>query len=251
MLFIFIQCGYIPLIVLDQYFQEESRLDNDVVEIVLVVIALIFISVSWWENFVDDNFCGRTSQRNGWHQFILRVKFDLQESRPVASFFMSMWKIALTILFSWTFKDFLFINKDEDVKNIDGITMTQIYDYWSQQSLKDNSSILILTLTSFVGYYVAYTACKLKLQKFSFNIPLLLSVPVSVILVSLNCTVDDLDLFKPFTNEKDACRYMEGEEIHQNKWYHFVCGAAAWISLYGIARHIFFPKIERLAKAER
>jgi len=243
-----VQVGFIPLVLVTDNFIPTSHVDKDFNLIAMFIVGMIFISFSWWENFVDDRFCGSTTQRSFMKSTILAMKFDLQEARPVVTFFTSILKIAVTVLATWLTKEYRPFHDAEnaDVHSIDDINIGQIFNKLGEMAIKDNSAIISLTLAPFVGYYVGYTACKLKLQTCSFNMPLILSTPIAVGLASFNC---DSNVFGLFTNElQNECR----DSI--NDWDRiitYIIGAVVWVSLYWMCRHIFFPNIERLAKTER
>ena len=234
-----VQCGYIPLVLITDHFFEHSDQDASTERIVEYACALCLISFSWWENFVDNRFVGKLTQRNCWYKFIMSVKFDLQESRPVTSVFISLWKIGVTCLMCWV------LGRDEDVDMSE--YFLRAFDKLGDQPFAENSSILTLTLAAFVGHYVGYTACKLRLQRFSYDIPLALSTPLAVLVVTMQCKYDNI--LTVFTDEKleYGCTGINPE----SDWWHFLVGLATLLSLYWIGRHIFFPNIERLAKTER
>ncbi|KAL4229437.1 chitin synthase I [Mactra antiquata] len=244
-LVLLLQFGYIPVILLTEYFSEVSLVDKSDAYTIFFVLSMVFMSFSWWENFVDDRFCGNTSPRSCWKQTVLKLKFDLQESRPVISTLTSLIKIGVTILMSYLTKGFLEVNTEDDEKYIAGISMSDVFSKLGDMDLTENTSILVLTLCTFVGHYVGYTACKLKLQRFSFNIPLLLSTPVAVIILVLECS--DIDILGVFTDEYRECSISSISSI----WIQYLYGILVWISLYWLCRHIFYPNIERLAKTER
>lgn len=242
-----IQFSFIPLVLVTDNFLPTSILDKDLVHIVLFILAMMFVSFSWWENFVDDRFCGTTSGRSFMKTTVLAMKFDLQEARPVVTFFTSFVKIAVTVLATWATKAYKPFSDMDNAQHhsIENVTLGQVFEKLGDMPIKDNGAIITLTLTSFVGYYVSYTACKLKLQRFSFNIPLILSTPVAVILAALDC---DGDLFGTFTNElQNDCKAQDLED----SVFMYVVGAILWLSLYWLCRYIFYPNIERLAKTER
>ena len=236
LLALIVQCGYIPLVLITDHFYDHSNQDSNTLRIVEYACAIVLISFSWWENFIDNRFIGRIRGSNCWQQFIFSVKFDLQESRPVVSVFMSLWKIGVTCLMCWV------LGRDEDVDM--AAYFLQAFDKLKTQPFAENASILTLTLAAFVGHYVGYTACKLRLQRFSYDIPLILSAPLAVLIVSLDCHHYILEIF---TDEE--LKY--GCTDATTNWWHYLVGLAAWLSLYWIGRHIFFPNIERLAKTER
>ncbi|KAH3703114.1 hypothetical protein DPMN_078143 [Dreissena polymorpha] len=247
-----VQLAFIPLVILFDNFVAGSRIDSQLHTIVIFVVAMIFVSFSWWENFSDDQFCGKTNDNSIIKTEFLKLKFNLQESRPVINFFTSLWKISITCLLTWVtkmFKPFSFTNDNPDAKfhRIDNVTLADVFRKLAAMPLKDNAAILTLTLATFVGYYIAYTACKLKMQKFSFSIPLIISTPMAVIIASLDCR-PTFNLLIPFTNElQNVCEKHDFKE-----WVGvYIAGVLVLASLYWLCKHIFFPNIERLARTER
>lgn len=242
------QLGIIPLLLLTKNFLSTSQIGSSLHLIIITLVGMVLVSLSWWENFVDDRFFCKMSRRGGTSSFILATKYDLQESRPIVTFFISFVKIGITILGTWLTKEF---KPYSDVENanahaIDSITFAEAIDKINAMGIKENSAILTLTLAAFVGHYFGYIACKLKLQRISFNIPLMLATPMAVVLVSLNC---DRDMFSPFTTEiQNPC---SKDELWTTKVLVYFTGFFLWLSLYRLGRYIFFPNIERLAKAER
>ena len=234
-----IQCGYIPLVLITEHFDDQSDQDSRTERIVEYVLAIVLLSFSWWENFVDNRFFGEITPKNFWYKSVMSVKFDLQESRPIVSVFMSLWKIGLTCLMCWLLGNDEGADMDE--------YFSRAFDKLANQPFAENSSILTLTLAAFVGHYVGYTACKLRLQRFSYDVPLVLSTPLAVLIVSLHCEFGNV--LTVFTDEK--LEYGCNDLDIRSEWWHYLAGVAALLSLYWIGRHIFFPNIERLAKTER
>ncbi|KAH3856321.1 hypothetical protein DPMN_098907 [Dreissena polymorpha] len=248
-----VQVAFIPLVILFDNFVGGSRIDSEPQTTVIFILAMMFVSFSWWENFSDDRFCGRTHDNGIIKTYFLKLKFNLQESRPIINFFTSLWKICITCVLTWvtkTIKPFSFSDDNPDANHheIDDVTVADAFSKLGDMSIKDNAAILTLTLTTFVGYYIAYTTCKLKIQKFSFCLPMILSTPVAVVIASLDCR-STFNLLIPFTNElRNMCERHEDVE----EWAGvYITGIVLLTSLYWLCRHIFFPSIERLARTER
>jgi len=243
-----IQFAFIPVVLLFESFIETSYMDRNPENIVMFIVAMVFVSCSWWENFTDDRFCGKTNKKSASKSWILGIKFDLQEARPIVSFFTSFFKIGITCLFAYLAMNLKpFAGDDEEAENhsFRSITALEAFSSLARKNVKENAAILTLTTTSFVGYYVGYTACKLKLQGFSFSFPLIISTPLAVLVASFDCRHNWL---WPFTNEeRNEC--SDNDTIELIGLY--VVGALVWLSIYWLCRHIFFPNIERLARTER
>lgn len=246
---VLVQFGYIPIALLTNYFLDDSKTDSVTYELVLFIVAMIFISFSWWENFVDDRFCGRTNQRSCWKGFVLKIKFDLQESRPIISTCTSFIKIGLTFLISWAIKSYHpenSNNMEENTKHIADVTLSEAFGTLRNLPTSEHYAIITLTISAFVGHYVGYTACKLKLQRFSYSAPLFLSTPLAVIVAIYECS--GMAFLDRVSDEEKTCRM---DDSVYDVWYHYLYGVFAWMSMYWLCRHIFSPTIERLAKMER
>jgi hypothetical protein len=246
-----VQFAYIPAVLVLDHFADDSRIDKETNNIVYFILSMFFVSCVYWENFVDDRFCGNTNLRVCWTRFILKAKFELQEARPIISTCTSFIKIGITLLLSWIIKAYYVENIDDDDnhKRIEKVTISEAFDKLSKGDLKRSGAIITLVLSAFIGHYVGYTACKLKLQRFSFCIPLMLSTPLAVAIAAVECSMGGV--LSPFTSEKGHCR-KEIETL--NVLLHYICGTAVWISLFWLCRHIFHPdieSIERLPKTER
>lgn len=196
-----------------------------------IVLSLLLTSVLWWENFVDKvNGTGRIQQ------FLLKTKYEIEESRSYIYIFVSVLKIVTSVVATYL-----------TVGNSFAIYKLEFWDALSQQTLTDYTDILCLIGSAFIGYYVAYIACKLQMQILSFSLPCLLSTPVSAILFTLYCQNDDDYLSTVFSFESDS----ECNAAIYNPWYHVTMASLWLLSTYWVAQHIWFPRQERLAKVKR
>lgn len=215
---------------------------------ILQIVGMVLVSCTWWENFVDDRFCCKRNWNTGILNYILAIRYDLQESRPIVTIFTSIVKIGITVLAAWVTTLVKPISNEEESQHLkmDNVTLKEAFSYINNTDFKDYSAIVSFCLTAFVGHYVGYIACKLKMQRFSFCIPLLLSTPISVALVKVNCY---RDLFSPFTTEVlNPCRNNDGI---LTTVLIFVTGGFLWLSLYWLGRYTWTPWIESLAREER
>lgn len=196
-----------------------------------IVLSLLLTSVLWWENFVDKvNGTGRIQQ------FLLKTKYEIEESRSYIYIFVSVLKIVTSVVATYL-----------TVGNSFAIYKLEFWDALSQQTLTDYTDILCLIGSAIIGYYVAYIACKLQMQILSFSLPCLLSTPVSAILFTLYCQNDDDYLSTVFSFESDS----ECNAAIYNPWYHVTMASLWLLSTYWVAQHIWFPRQERLAKVKR
>lgn len=239
----FVQISTIPIVVITKFMLIEERppIQVDAAAIVEPVLALFFVSFSWWENFVDDKFCGQLNENKFWHKFIFSIKFDLQMSRPVINFITSAWKIGLSFLLAWAYSG--------DIS----FDITGAFEYMDSVPIANNASLIAFTISAFVAYYIGYISCKLHLQIVSFSLPLFLSTPLAVAAVQLHCEYGYLTVLTSELPGVDGCVDLQGGEDQEiiSPWYHLVAAILWYISLYWLTRHIWYPSQERLAKVER
>jgi chitin synthase len=250
MLAFFFQLSVLPFILLPgiQYLHgyrtstETVNLDHDAVNIskewqittvkgCKIVLSLLLTSVVWWENFVDKiNGTGKMKQ------FLLKTKYQIDESRSYIYIFVSVSKIATSVVATQLLAENSFT-----------VYSQEFWGALSNQNLTDYTDILCLIGSAFLGYYIAYIACKLKMQIFSFSLPCLLSTPLSVVLLTMYCQNDDDFLSNVLSFESTPERHTP---IY-NPWYHVTMTSLWLLSLYWVAQHIWFPREERLAKLKR
>ncbi|XP_061190013.1 chitin synthase chs-1-like [Saccostrea echinata] len=196
------------------------------------LFSLLLTSTLWWENFLDKiNGTGKIKQ------FLLKTRYEIEESRSYVYICVSILKLVTSVLCAH-----LIVGESLN------IFTNQFWEALTKnQTLSDYSDKLILIASGFVGYYVAYTSCKLHMQIFSFSLPCLLSTPVAVILMSVYCQSSSNHLTSILNFDKEACCYIP---IY-SPWYHVTFASLWLLSLYWVGQHIWTPQQERLAKVER
>lgn len=240
LLSVLVQLSVFPIIILYDYYMKENRAHfkdgHDIKELNVIeaVFAIFLVSFSWWENFMDDRICGKMKDSNPLRRFILGTKFDLQESRPLILTFCGFLKTGLAVGLAYAYRGNLNFDLGEVMSDL------------GEDKIRENVSIIVLTLAAFVGYYVAYTACKLQLQKFCFSFPLILSTPLAVLLVVFDCEYKFLEVIS--TEDRACSKDFWPNDLTK---LHIIPGVLWFISLYWIGRHIWFPNQKRLAKVER
>lgn len=228
------QLSAIPVVVLFEYYINEWEFAKDHMKIVELSSALFLCSFSWWENFIDDRFCGALKDTNALQIAMLGLKFDLQECRPMLFTLAAPVKAAVCASLAYFLRDpEIIFNLGEAIKSLSDQT----------HDIRLNTSIVVLVLSAFAGHYTAYTACKLQMQIVSYSIPLLLSTPTAVAIVYFDCQYNFLSVV---SQEVRSC---DSDFLHL--WWHLPLSALWFISVYWIGRHIWYPTQERLAKSEK
>lgn len=111
--------------------------------------------------------------------------------------------------------------------------------------LTSYSLVYLELLATMLVTYLASLACKLHMQKAAFALPLMLSPPVSLAIVYLQCHFH----FLP-THWHMGTWYCPAMDWH-DLIMPVACAAALWMSYCLIVSHIWFPKSERMAKVEK
>ncbi|XP_041372213.1 uncharacterized protein LOC121385560 isoform X2 [Gigantopelta aegis] len=225
------QLSVIPSIVMWDLLKKGSE-SKETIPILTVTAAFVFVSFGNWENFTDDRFFCKIKPR-GVGSFILKARYELQEGRSGLFMLTHLWKIILTTILAYFFQD----NLSFDLPS----TMKSLTD--SGNDLLTIGPVFGLVFSSLVAYYIGYIACKLRMQNFSFSVPLVLSTPVAYCVFVLNSQYNMLRYIMTDSSSKYP-GLMEN-------WHHLVGGIVWWLSLLWLTRHIWFPRQENLAKFER
>ncbi|XP_033731954.1 uncharacterized protein LOC117321593 [Pecten maximus] len=229
-----IQISAIPVVVLTEYYINNKSFDGNEGKVAELIFALFLCSFSYWENFVDDRLCGGLKETNKFHILILGLKFDLQECRPVLYTVAAAVKILITSLLAFYL--------DEEKKDFNFRVLSNFFDLLGTEPklLLAIPAVVSLALSSFIGRFVAHTACKLQMQIVSYSIPLLLSTPIAVCILYNDCQTHFL---LDISLEDRTC-----DADLLDTWWHLPVAAAWLLSIYWVARYIWFPSQPRLAK---
>ncbi|CAH1788923.1 unnamed protein product [Owenia fusiformis] len=237
-----------------------------------IPLALVLISFGWWENFISV----KSTKLGEFGKMLSRVKTNARRSRSKMYAVVSLWKIALTLagmmgivhydMFqngNLTFDQwFVFGNhgnnatcgglRDSERVRINGTTKAAVSDIpnmnWVWAAVWG-----VQFASSFLCYFGAKTATKLLMQELCVAFPLLLSTPLTVLLMVLGCdrwknAPGFLHGFIPnhvFWN----CSPMSFSEMIKDRFIWLML--LWWLSQLWITRHMWFPKAERLAKTEK
>lgn len=205
---------------------------NDVLEVLDIIGAVVFVSVSHWENFMDGRLFVTLKDGNWWKQFMLKRRFELDRGRYIPSLVTSVLKILGTVGLAYLFKG------DEPMDYLAGLKALHTLG----DDIKAISAIITLTLSAVFCYYFSYIACKLWMQKFSFTLPLSLATPCAFVFLYANKENKFLQLVT--SNKVFWPDDLKGD------WWFLVAGSAWWVALLLLTRHVWFPRQTRLAKFE-
>lgn len=198
-------------------------------------VALVLISIGWWENFVSGDWamCGR-----------LKINFRewrsvLQDVRETSTFLIAPVKIGLAVLLANILVDNHVFTLPVTAANNDTTSIVI-------QGHEISYSLMYLQLGSgLVVTYFAGLACKLHMQKTAFAIPLCLAPPMTLMFIFLQCQFHFMPDY--WYDGKIWCPEMDIYELT----IPLATAGALWISYLIIVSHVWRPKSERMAKIEK
>ena len=238
-------------------------------------ISLIFISLSYWENFADRDLSllGFTMRINRW-------KRNLSQCRPRIYLFASVWKICLAIgfakilqqesIFGLTFStsvstpstlpstvlsdNVAFVTTmNTNSTSLSTVVNDNISVVRQKREVPDNGNetehfevygILYLHVTSIIILTCcASMACKLSMQRYGFSLPLTLAAPISAIMLVLQCVYQYL----PTGVFVCVCPDLDGE-----LWtWHLLWLVTLWLSRLFLLSHVWFPEQHKMETTDR
>ena len=234
---------------------------RNTVDVWTVPVALLLISVRWWETYFkrskndktitreDLNVLSGLSKVKYWFKF---TKYRVRKSRAKIYVAVSLWKCGVTILVAMliqkdrTFADFF--NFDINSRCTGRISTSDI----PRLNLDWVWVALINILVGFVVYSCARSAAKIQMQKISYAVPLMLNTPLTFGLLIGLCEI--------WHNNSCAfargipgyisfnCYSKIGEVFSSNHLWIFVFW---WASQLWITRHIWYPFAGRLSATDK
>ncbi|XP_070174081.1 uncharacterized protein [Littorina saxatilis] len=203
-----------------------------------VIGALVFVSLSCWENFMDGRFFVNLADGNPLKNFVLKRRFDLERGRYIPQLITSVMKIGGTIGLAHLY------NGNTTLEYRDAfVTLGTLYEDW-----RAVTAIVVLTLSALVCHYSTYIACKLWMQKISFVIPVTLATPCAILVFFLDKNEKFLSSIVSKGNQDLGVTWPR-EEL-STYWKTLLPGVAWWLALLILTRYVWFPRQSRLAKIE-
>lgn len=244
--------------------------------VILLVVACVFISIGWWENFVPK---GR-DYSNG----LPKLKRYFMQSRSKIVFITMCWKIVLSscilpVIYAYFICgteciDFIYFKHsgDLEVSKHPSIMSTILTD----GSLLDSCAtfhkwfpFMIAFVYIFMNglcYKIGKAACKIVAQQLAFGLPIAIATPVALaILLEMmsssktgNSAVGTFffgtcEIKFPYwvSDEKNPILHLTEGEHFINIWPIVVGGFLSYFSLLIITNYIWSPKKERLQPTEK
>ncbi|XP_064596957.1 uncharacterized protein LOC135463580 isoform X2 [Liolophura sinensis] len=197
-------------------------------------VAILCISLSWWENFVADDwefFCGKLRVP------VLQWKITMHETRDTTYMLVGPFKIGFAVLLAHLFVEgHVFLLPNYESANL-GNTVSDYFSYYGLMYINIGCG--------FICTYLAGMACKLHMQAISFALPLMLAPAGAVTVVLCQCYYQFMD-FAWYTTA-----WLCPERDLSQLWIPLTVAGVLWLSNMVILSHIWFPQNERMAKLDR
>ncbi|XP_014664502.1 PREDICTED: uncharacterized protein LOC106806877 [Priapulus caudatus] len=201
----------------------------------IATASLICISLSYWETFVSEASAIPILSQLG------KTRNEMRGARHKTYFLVNVWKIVAGLGITAFFAGVA--GAPGGAKSIFGdIPAVVVY------------TTIVQGAASLLGYATVRLVCKIKIQLFSFSLPIVLSTLATVVLLCVRCFFrDPIVSLLPATEEFYwNCPDKEGSknvtyimEYYGWMWFFWVA------SQFWITSHIWTPCIERLAKSNK
>ena len=241
-----------------------------------LIIAIIFISIGWWENFVDKN------SKSQFLDKLFLIKRDFEKNRYFTLFIISIWKI--TVSFGGMLLIFYIVEGSSMVKNLfmnfqdsfgnhtielksdKNHQGTLMIDSLNLQIDSFNLTCIWLIVTQIISSYLCYAfskfACKICIQALGFAFPISLVVPVTISLISLIIDIRYQNIclltsyYQPFqyifwNGQKGVTLYDDSQFEFDAEFWLYLWWGICFLSQIWICNYIWYKPSERLASTER
>ena len=201
-------------------------------------VALVFISIGFWENYVSGEwtvFGKITIPFKQWRSI-------LQDVRETSYVLLAPFKIGLAVLLSRLLTgnaDFIFPASGSFNAT------TSKFDSKAEEVGVSYSLVFIQLGSGLICTYLAGLACKLHMQRTAFSLPLIMGPPATLLLVYFQCEYHFLPA------HWHVGGWFCAEHDLQKMIIPLICAFLLWMSYAVTVAHIWFPQSERMAKIEK
>ncbi|CDW54512.1 chitin synthase [Trichuris trichiura] len=162
-----------------------TMLDSSLTKRGIYMCALVLTSLRWWENYVN------TASPGAGTALLAQLKCRLQQTRYKTHMLLSLWRCALSLFCMLIIGGAT--HRLRVIADLGG-SLHSVYANWTKSDQPDAwgesfdeipktafTLCLWLVLSSFVCYYTARFACKVKMERFGYAIPIVAVLPVTII----------------------------------------------------------------------
>ena len=222
------------------------------VELWIIPIALVLISVGYWENFIDSN-----SKLCFGLEAVNNFRYDIHHARTKIYLIVGVYKIILTFALLMI-QHWVNIDNQMDLQML--FSGTNFYDnkcnvYEENVNMPFNEDWLLAAVIQIsVGilcFYIADLSVKGYMQRLSLSLPLYLVTPVAFFLLSWACL--DCDSYWDFGTYNYWNCYSGSNKIEDLfiGGNNYIWLGIIWFpSFLLLTRYLWFPNAIRLAKLD-
>ena len=219
-----------------------------------VPLAVILVSLNYWENFIDKHhFLG------SFGNFLWDIKNDIHKTRTKTNVIAFSWKLAVT--FSLVFAMFAWKYPDHEV---DELFHYSNFYFYSCPSPGDPMGTVppptfindwliaygVQAGVSLVGYYTATLTVMGSVQVATYTLAVTLATPASLGFLQWACLqCGRFWSFETFAFFNCFNGWPTWTELASERWTYI--GFFWWISQLWLTRHLWMPTIERMARTDR
>ncbi|WAR10593.1 CHS2-like protein [Mya arenaria] len=233
---------------------------------IMLIVAPLFTSIHWWENFVHEGKKGSSGLR------LLARK--MRKYRTKLMLYSSFWKLCLTLLLPLALYGISCKDGEMCIKTLyykaDSATLHSSIGHIELQSSKNfgecSNYLPLVTaaigvLAGVVAFKLGKVACKIMAQVVGYSLPLVLSTPATfaVILAMYSgfLTEDSSGCYIPFPRWEDhhpnastAALYFDSMADNEH-WFMFGAALCGFFSLLLVTNHVWMPGKERLQRTDK
>ena len=240
------------------YNQSDKGFEN-VSYVICMIIAPIFTSIYWWENYVYE---GRKSSIG-----IPKLARHMRKCRTKLTLYASVLKMILTIVTpiaiygikcgsncidTLYFKDAFASLQSDSVGHIE---LNSKEDFGQCDNHLPLIVAAIGVLCSGICFKVGKVACKIMTQIVDYSLPLVLVTPATLCLIIL-WMFDGLDLgceipFPKWAKDQSSSKYFDNFTKMSDVWISIIAGVVGFVSLLLITNHVWTPGKERLQRTDK
>jgi chitin synthase len=227
-----------------------------------LILSTFLISLGWWENFAQVRF---TSNRISF--FIQTQIMSLRKHNAKIYMVANCLKIVAIFLFSYSLMpihlsdDLEHFSQQLNFTNNDNMIHLANLNLENKEIVRadlfyDNFNVyypmIIHMISTAICFYIGRVACKLLMQGVGYSLPVSLTTPVTFLLMLLLSYLSGFESHIAMSNgDLGNFLYLEGIDLSTCLITVLIGLLVYWISQMWIASHIWFPKLERMAKNER
>ncbi|XP_060586790.1 chitin synthase chs-1-like isoform X2 [Ruditapes philippinarum] len=228
-----------------------------------MIVAPIFTSVYWWENYVYE---GKKDSYG-----IPRLAREMRKSRTKLTLYANFWKMILTLVLPIAIygvkcgtdsecTNTLYFKHDVAKLNsgIGHIDLTSKKDFGKCNNHLPLVVAAIGILCSGICFKVGKVACKIMTQIVDYSLPLVLTTPTTIGIILWMyggfLTTDDIGCEIPFPKwaKNDGAKVYFGHFLDDPEiWIPIIAGLIGFVSLLLITNHVWTPGKERLQRTDK